>query len=362
MAYSVPTQLPYQPRFPGAGANEAGLRADLPGIGIIGCGNIVKSAHLKAYVKYGLPVIGVYDISAEATRGVKEQFGVRQIYDSLDALFENPEIQVVDIATHPEARIPLMQRALQAGKHILAQKPLALDMGAAREVVAEAARRGLQVAVNQNGRWAPPWRVATLLIEQGAIGEVLAITHLYDISFNWIPGTHFDRLEHFAIYDYSVHWIDITRCWLEGQRITGVRAVDYRTPHQPDHGKTPWGMWVEITCDDGAHAMIRGVGCSQTRHRGHPFWIHGTEGTLRGSVLGNDYVELERDGVSYRFDLAGQWFPDGFAGTMGELLCAIAEKREPYNSARHNLLSLELTLAACDSANAHGALVKLVSG
>jgi hypothetical protein len=75
--------------------------------------------------------------------------------------------------------------------------------------------------------------------------------------------------------------------------------------------------------------------------------------------LGSDFVELERDGVSCRYELLGSWFPDGMAGTMGELLCAIDERRQPYNSARHNLRSLELTLAACASADQDGAPVEL---
>ena len=223
----------------------------------------------------------------------------------------------------------------------------------------EAERRGLKVAVNQNGRWAPPWRVATLLIQEGAIGDVLATTHLYDMKYDWIPGTHFDDMKHFAIYDYSVHWVDITRCWMEGKTPLSVRARDYRTPNQPDEGKTPWGLWIEVAYEDGSNALIRGVGCAETQRRSHPFWIHGTEGTIRGSVLRHDYVELEKEGVFCRYQLEGEWFPDGFAGTMGELLLAVAEDREPYNSARHNLLSLEMTLAAVSSADRDGQPVSL---
>ena len=89
-----------------------------------------------------------------------------------------------------------------------------------------------------------------------------------------------------------------------------------------------------------------------TRRPGDPFWVHGTEGTIRGSIRKKtDFVELERDGASLRYSLDGEWLPDGFAGTMGELCSAIAEDREPFNSARHNLLTLEMTLAACRSAD-----------
>ena len=330
-----------------------------PGVGIVGCGSIVKSAHLKAYASYGINVVGVYDISPQAARQLQEEYAIPHAFSSLDELLNHPQIEVVDIATHPEQRVPLMIEALEAGKHILSQKPLAPTVEDARQVVELADRKKLRVAVNQNGRWAPPWRIATLLIEQGAVGDVLAVTHLYDMKFGWIPGTHFDTMRHFAIYDYSIHWIDITRCWMAQRKTITVRARDYRTANQPAEGRTPWGMWIEIAYEGGASAMIRGIGCAENSERSHPFWIHGTEGTIRGSVLGRDFVELEKDGVFSRYHLEGQWFPDGFAGTMGELLWAISEGREPSNSARHNLLSLEMTLAAVRSADMDGEAVAL---
>ena len=65
----------YRPRLP------ADYR---PGIGIIGCGGIVKSAHLKAYSQHDLNVVGVYDKFPAATEGVQEQFGVKNIFGELD--------------------------------------------------------------------------------------------------------------------------------------------------------------------------------------------------------------------------------------------------------------------------------------
>jgi hypothetical protein len=134
-----------------------------------------------------------------------------------------------------------------------------------------------------------------------------------------------------------------------------VRALEYRTPAQPAASKAPLGAWVVVECEDGTSGAIRSVGSARTARPGNPFWIHGTEGTIRGSVRkGSDFVELERDGLFSRYALEGEWLPDGFAGAMGELVSAIAEQREPYNSARHNLLSLQLTLAACRSAEEDG--------
>lgn len=344
-------ELDYKPSFP------QDYRA---GIGIVGCGGIVRSSHLPSYARYGQRVVGVYDVRPEATAGIREEYGVEAVFHDLAELLGDPEIEIVDIATHPDVRPALVRDALAAGKHVLAQKPLAADLDTARQLVEEAERLGLGLAVNQNGRWAPAWRVATLLVERGAIGDVVAVTHLYDHNYGFTLGTVFDEIEHLVLYDYSVHWFDISRCWLEGKTPTSVRAREYRTPGQPPESTAPWGAWATIEYEDGSNAFIRGVGGAATTRPTKPFWIHGTEGTIRGRVLGSgnvpgsELVELERNGARTRFDLDGTWSSQGFAGAMGELVSAIAEGREPYNSARHNLLSLELTLAACRSAEEDG--------
>jgi predicted dehydrogenase len=344
--------LEYRPSFP---------PRYLPGVGLVGCGDIARSWHLPAYGQYGVDVVGVYDPAPEATEGIRDRFPfVRRVFASLDELLADEEIEIVDVATRPDVRPQLIRRALDAGKHVLAQKPLALDVPAARRLVEEAEERDLRVAVNQNGRWSPPWRIATLLIEQGAIGDVIAVTHVLDRPLPPLVGTHFDEIEHFVIYDYFVHWIDICRCWLDGNTVEAVRALDYRTPDQPAEARSPWAAWVEIHYANGASALIRSVGEGRTDRPSCPFWIHGTEGTIRGSVLlGSDFIELERNGVRTSYTLEGAWYPDGFAGALAELVTAIAENREPFNSARHNLLSLQMTLAACRSAEEGARAVSL---
>ncbi len=337
----------HRPRFP---------EGPLPGVGIVGSGNIVRNIHLAAYKAYNVPVVAVYDIVPENAALAAEIMPGIHVCNSLEELLADPEVQIVDIGTFPPQRVPIMHEALKAGKHILAQKPLAPSLADAAAVVKEAQRLGLKLAVNQNGRWAPPWRVATLLIEQGDIGDVLGIEHFFDISFSWIVGTRFDDIKHFAVYDYAVHWIDITRCWLGSLQPFEVRAREWRTPNQPSESEQPWGFDLSIASKGGVTANISTHG-SGLSTQGHPFYIFGSKGTIRGSALGNDFVELETPAGRFRYKLEGEWFNDGFAGVMGELMCALAEDREPYNSGRHNLLSLELTFAAVASAEKEGRVV-----
>lgn len=326
-------------------------------MGILGCGNIVRIAHAPAYAKYGVNVVGAYDPDPEAVAATRAIVPFPVVYESACALLADPRITVVDIAAHPAVRVPLVRQALAAGKHVLSQKPFADDILLAKAMVDAADLHGRRLAVNQNGRWAPAWRVATSLIAGGAIGEVTAITHQFEKSTWWAPGSVFDALPHCAIYDYAIHWIDITRTWLGDRPPHKVRARDYRTPNQPADSRTPWGFWVELVFEGGINALIRSTGVVHAEHQGHSFRIDGGAGLIRGSVLGNDHVELVRDGRVTRFPLDGKWFPDGFAGTMGELLSAIAEGREPSNSGRENLGTIELTLAACRSADEDGAAI-----
>jgi predicted dehydrogenase len=81
--------------------------------------------------------------------------------------------------------------------------------------------------------------------------------------------------------------------------------------------------------------------------------VAGTDGTLTstGPDLGTQTVTLTTAAGVATPELTGTWFNDGFKGTMGELLCAIEENREPRNSGRSNLASLALCFAAIASAN-----------
>lgn len=342
----------YRPSFP-----ERRL-----GVGLVGAGAIARSAHLPAYRGWDVPVVAVTSRTVADAEALAADFGIDTVYESLDALLADPRVEVVDLATGPAGRVELIAAAVAAGKHVLAQKPLisdASELPRLAEVLADARAKGIRVAVNQNARWAPAWRLATLLIREGRIGDVIGVTHLHDKPLPPLAGTPFDDVPHMLLNDYLVHWIDITRCWLEGSSVVAVAASDHRVPGQPDEARNPWGADLRIDVSTGASASIRIVGSASTHAGGCPFWIHGTEGTLRGSVLlGSDRLTLDRGGESIEFPLEGQWFTDGFAGAMGELQTAIAEDREPENAAAHIVATVRTTIAAVESAERGGMPVR----
>ena len=328
------------------------------GVAVLGCGSIARSAHLPAYARHGIGVVGVWSRSPSSTAGL----GL-PVYGSAEELLADPRVRVVDIATPTEGRLAWVEAAVAAGKHVLAQKPLTSRADELRRLpalLALAAERGVRVAVNHNGRWAPPWRRATLLARSGRIGEVVGVTHLHDKPLPPLVGTPFDALPHMLLADYLVHWLDITRCWLEPAQVTTVTASDSRVPGQPAQARNPWSATVSLQCDTGATALVRVVGDARASRPSCPFWVHGTEGTLRGSVLtGSDRLALDRGDRTEQLPLAGAWFVDAFAATMGELLCAVAEDREPEHAAAHAAGSARLVLAAVASAERDGRPVRV---
>ena len=339
--------LPYQPPMP---------RAYRPKIGLIGCGGIT-SYHLEAYRRMGLEVVALCDLTeenAEARR--KEFYPDAMVCTDYQELLARDDIGVIDAATHPAERAPILEDAIAAGKHLLSQKPFVTDLDAGAALVHDAEARGVRLAVNQNGRWAPHFSYMRHAIAAGLIGEVSSIEMAVHWDHNWVAGTPFDALPHVLFYDFAIHWFDIVQCFMGGQRARSIYAVTRRGAGQ--RAKPPLVGSASVTYD---HAIATLHFAGSTPHGAvDRTVITGTKGTLRsqGPDLNDQCVTLHTAEGAARPQLEGTWFTSGFEGCMGELLCAIEEERAPYNSAAHNLASLELAFAAMASAE-RGAPVEI---
>jgi predicted dehydrogenase len=352
-----PTLLDTGPRFPD----------DRGGVAILGAGTIAQSAHLPAYAQHQVGVTGVWSRTPATTAGIRDRFPlVGRVYASAEELLADPEVRFVDLATGPEGRLDWIEAAIEAGKHVLAQKPLTLsraDLDRLPALLARADAAGVRIAVNHNGRWAPAWRAATLLLREGRVGDVVGVTHLHDKPLPPLVGTPFDDVPHMLLTDYLLHWVDITRTWLSdggAGRVVSVQAADSRVPGQPPEARNPWAATLSMTAASGATALLRIAGNAVSSDPGCPFWVHGTDGTLRGSVLlGSDRLEIDDGRARTAVPLRGAWFVDGFAAALAELMRAVAEDRQPENSAADAAESVRLVLAARESAERGGGPVEV---
>lgn len=320
-----------------------------PRIGLIGCGGITEH-HLKAYRAAGWEVVAFHDSNTERAISRRDEFyPAARVCENLDELLNDPGIEVVDIATHPLERAGLIEKAIAAGKHILSQKPFATDLATGERLVRLAREAGLRMAVNQNGRWAPYFSYIRHAVRSGLIGEVGAVHMTLNWDHTWTAGTPFENIHHLTLYDFGIHWIDAARTCFGGTDADSVTAVLSDFPGQPIH--PPLLANATIRFPHGM-ASIAFNGCSRFGAR-ETITISGTKGTIHaaGDLCGISHIEIITADGRASTDLEGSWFPDGFRGCMGELLCAIEENREPENSAADNLKTLALVFAAMKSAD-----------
>jgi predicted dehydrogenase len=320
-----------------------------PKIGLIGCGGIT-AYHLQAYRAAGWEVAAFHDRNPQAAASRRDEFYPRaRVCAEVAELLEDPDLGVVDIATHPAAREELVVRAANAGKHILSQKPLAVDLATATRLVRHATAAGVRMAVNQNGRWAPYFSYLRHAVRSGLIGEVGSVQMTLNWDHTWTAGTPFEEIRHLMIYDFGIHWIDAARSFFPGSDAISVSAWLARFPGQPVRPPLLAGAVVRFS---QGLATLAFNGCSRFGAR-ETCTISGTKGTLHasGAICGISSVEIHTTDGRATAQLAGSWFPDGFRGCMGELLLAIEEGREPENSAADNLKSLAIVLAAMRAAD-----------
>jgi predicted dehydrogenase len=342
-------KLPYRPQKP---------KRYRPRIGLIGCGGIT-GAHLAAYRDSGWDVVALCDTREEAARKRQQEFYPKAaLYTDPRRLLERADIDVVDIALHPEVRPPVVAAALRAGKHVLSQKPFALDLATGTRLVQLADACGRKLAVNQNGRWSPYVSWIQQAIRGGLLGEVQSVSFTLNWDHTWIRGTAFEKVHHIVLYDFAIHWFDMTALFLAGKPVQRVFAANALAPGQQ---LAPPMLGSALIQCEGAIASLDFDAHSRFGPR-ETVKVTGSEGTIHatGPLCAAHELTLHTKRGVARPALEGKWFNDGFRGTMGELLCAIEEDREPSNSGRNNLRSLDLCFAALKSAD-RGVAVKCAS-
>jgi predicted dehydrogenase len=329
--------LPYRPPHP-RGRHR---------IALVGAGGI-SFAHLDAYRAHGFDVAAILSRDrAKAEARAAEFFPEADVMTDYAALLKRPDITVLDLTPHPEDRIPLIEAALKAGKHVLSQKPFVTDLGTGERLAALARAQGVKLAVNQNGRWSPHMAWMRAAVRTGLIGEVTGVHCSLHWNHLWVKGTPFEEVPDLVLFDFGVHWFDFITS------ITGrlAKRVQAQAVHAPEPGVKP-PMLASALLDFGTAQASLVFDAATPFGPQDTTYIAGTKGSLiaRGPDLGRQQVELYTAAGVARPALTGLWFNDGFAGAMGELLSAIEENLEPENGAAGNLLSLANCFAALQAA------------
>jgi predicted dehydrogenase len=333
-----------------------------PGIGILGYGNVARRWHVPSYVAAGLNVVAICDIDPVAREAARQDCPHARLYASADDLLADPDVAVIDLATRPPGRLALIEQAVIAGRHVLAQKPLCTEPTEVDRLLTVMRNSDAVVAVNQNGRFAPAWRTTTSMLRSQRLGQVRAVTHVYDTNLRWLPDPQRQGTAQFLLFDYSNHWLDISRYWLEPDPVEVVQAMTYEVT-SGDNALVQHSMWASLETAGGVNIAIRGAAAGIT-HAGHRFIVQGGLGTIRGDVDSRDgeYLCVDDGNQQVREHVDGSWFPDGFLGSMVELLRCIEQKQEPTHSLTDNRQTVALVAAVCRSAREGGTRVKVDRG
>ena len=242
------------------------LRAGISGLGFVG------RAHLDALYRLGIRVAGVVPGATDPSRRRAESLGLH-VYRDFDALLGDSAVDVLHIATPNHLHYPMAHAALEAGKHVICEKPLALASRETEALTILARERNLVGAVCYNLRYYPLCHQARSCVRTGEIGPPRLIHGsylqdwlLWDTDWNWrLEAEPGGKLR--AVADIGTHWMDLA-AWISGDDIAEVCA-DLATVHpvrerpkgsvETFAGKTEAAVDtepVEITTDDYASILL----------------------------------------------------------------------------------------------------------
>ena len=163
-------------------------------IGVIGTG-FIGPVHVEALRRLGIEVMAVAGPRADGVAEKAEAMHIEKYYDTAEALIADPAVDVVHITSPNHAHHPQAKAALLAGKHVVCEKPLAMNSIESGELVKLARDKQLVTAVNFNIRFYPLSHQARQIVQSGGIGDVYIVQGSYLQDWLLLPTDWNWRLE-----------------------------------------------------------------------------------------------------------------------------------------------------------------------
>lgn len=322
-------------------------------IGCLGAGFIMRDIQLVAYAEAGFTPYAIASLNRAQAEEVAAARGVPVVHDTWQDVVCDPEVEILDIAVPPDQQLAIVRAAVKETAHlkgILCQKPLAMNLEEAREIVRLCDDAGLPLGVNSNMRYDQSIRALKTLLDRGILGDrVLGTIEMRAIP-HWQDFLHkYDRVE---ILNMGIHHVDTFR-YLFGDpaKVTAVTRSDPRTTFPHRDGVSLYTFKYD---DDFMASSLDDVWVGPGDGVDQDIYIKwrvvGTDGMAQGTIGWPKYPvrtpstltvtsrHLPRGWFTPTWDTV--WFPDAFVGTMAQLLCAVEDGREPEISGRDNLLTM----------------------
>jgi predicted dehydrogenase len=246
-----------------------------PVAAVVGTG-FIGPVHVEALRRAGVRVKGALGSSPEKSRRAMESWGLETAYENYEALLADPEIDVVHITSPNRFHLVQTLAALEAGKHVVCEKPLGMTSAETAQLVEAARLHPNQIcAVNYNVRFYPLCLHARAMARRGEIGRVFHLHGWYqqdwllkETDFNWrVLAEEGGDLR--AVGDVGTHWLDLITfiTGLEVDEVCADLATVHPTRIKPPAGSVetfsgkseapPQGDAVPITTDDCGAVLLR---------------------------------------------------------------------------------------------------------
>lgn len=327
-------------------------------VGVIGLG--MGRHHVKTYQACPrCEVVALCDVDTARLAAASAELNVPHTFTDADTLLASGAIDAVSVATPNTLHHPLTMAALQAGLHVLCEKPMAMNAQQAREMVELAAKKKLKLAMHFNHRANPGVQWIARAAQAGALGEIYFARTVWHRR-RGIPGraSFLDKAWSGggAMIDLGVHMLDQTLYIMGYPRPVAVTAATYTKFNEKDVPHIPMNVddfaTAYLRFDNGATLAME-ISWASHHHHAEQFLVqvYGAEGGARR--LSENYretaVELyrrEHGGLATtRMDAP----PSDVASVQADFIDAILDDREPAFRGEHGLVTMQILDAIYES-------------
>ncbi|MDE0399682.1 MAG: Gfo/Idh/MocA family oxidoreductase [Candidatus Poribacteria bacterium] len=321
------------------------------GIGLIGLG--IGQQHLLGYQRRGLPVTAICDKDATRLNEVGNTFGIDKRYTRIADLIADANVDVVDMAVQPWIRSPIVKAAAEAGKHILCQKPFAMSMQQAVEMVNICEQHNVQLMVNQNSCFVPGFLAIEPYINAEHLGEIYHVSITCNGFYTEFPERH-------LIPAMQVHHVGLVYKWFGEYESVYCQAHGHNRSIEEGETvstalfKSRSGVQGLLSCN---WAFLANAG-RNLQHPHEEIRIQGTKGAIYGNSADMTVHLTQPETREIKPLIEGTWFPDAFGNVMAHFLECLQTGEKPITNGRSNLHVVQMLFAMHQSATS-GAVVML---
>lgn len=233
-------------------------------IGIIGCGGIANGKHMPALKNQpNAEMVAFCDIVEERAKEAAEKFGVpgAKVYTDYKELLKDESIEVVHVCTPNDSHADISIAAMEAGKHVMCEKPMAKTAADARRMRDAAKRTGRKLSIGYQNRFRADSQYLKKICSEGELGEIY-YAKAHAIRRRAVPtwGVFLDEEKQGGgpLIDIGTHALDLTLWMMDNYEPKVVLGTAFHKLSQRQNAANAWGPWdpAKFTVEDSAFGMI----------------------------------------------------------------------------------------------------------